>query len=328
MKRIFSIGPLFLIVTILFACSGQPKQNKNGEENSNQSVDSINNTENTNASASTKPNGDQTQRKEVTEKTEQNIKTGDQVDSKSEKGQDQENSEKSQKQGIANSAKTAKNQSDSLSFILQGIVKGGARSEVILDKLGIAGDTKALASTTINKQDRFKFGGKIPQPGLYQLRFPSDRIIVVLEEGIQRIKVNFSDLDDYTAKGAGAEGTMFMLESFKLLNKYNQKGDSLRQIADSTSNNSKRSRIYEKLKKRQKKWHRQKLREMKALVKEAWSANSVAAPAIAVRAQVQKDMAFFEKLHKDFKEQYPDNYFVKKLGEKLENAREYLEQQE
>jgi hypothetical protein len=327
MKRLLAIASLFLIAPMLFACSGQPKQNQNSEENNNQSADSIDKTVDTNASASKKAN-DTIQPEKAPEEAEQNIQTGEQVSNKSVETQEQADPEKAQKQGTSNPAKTAKNSPDSLNFILQGIVKGGARSEVILDKLGIAGDTKALASTTVNKQDRFKFGGKIPRPGLYQLRFPSDRIIVVLEEGIQRIQVDFANLDDYQAKGAGADGTMFMLESFKLLNKYNQKGDSLRQIADTTPNNAKRARIYEKLKKRKKRWKKEKFREIKSLIQKAWDANSVAAPAIAVRAAVQKDMAFFEKMHTDFKDQYPENYFVKKLGEKLENAREYLEKRQ
>jgi hypothetical protein len=218
--------------------------------------------------------------------------------------------------------------SDSLNFILRGTVEGGARTEVILDKLGIAGDSEALASTIVNEEDRLQFGGKIARPGLYSLRFPSDQIIVVLEEGVQEIRTDFADLNEYEAKGDGAKGTRFMKRSFLLLNKYNNKGDSLRKVAKTTSNTDKKLRLYDILEKRQKNWNQDKFQEMKALIQEAWDANSVAAPAIAVRAQVQRDISFFENMHEDFKQQYPDNYFVQKFGDKLENARSYLEKQQ
>lgn len=216
-------------------------------------------------------------------------------------------------------------ESDSLTFILRGVVDGAARTEVILDKLGIAGDSKALASTVVNKDDRFQFGGKIPRPGLYSIRFPSDQIIVALEGGVQQVQADFANLDEYEAEGKGAEGTHFMRRSFLLLNKYNSKGDSLRKVAKTTSNTDKKLRLYDTLEKRQKSWNQAKFREMKALVQGAWDANSIAAPAIAVRAAVQKDLDFFKQMHADFKEQYPENYFVKKLGTKLQNARDYLE---
>ena len=240
-----------------------------------------------------------------------------QADSDPNLSQKQQSQAEQQTQGEADS--------DSLNFILRGVVDGAARTEVILDKLGIAGDSKALASTVVNKADRFQFGGKIPRPGLYSIRFPSDQIIVALEGGVQKIEADFANLDAYKARGEGADGTRFMRRSFLLLNKYNSKGDSLRKVAKTTSNTDKKLRLYDTLEKRQKGWNKAKFREMKTLVQEAWDANSIAAPAIAVRAAVQKDYDFFKRMHADFKDQYPENYFVKKLGEKLQNARDYLE---
>ena len=325
MKHFRSMGVIFLVTTLLLACNGPSNQNQNNGTGAQKGQDSQQTTQNSSAEkAAQKPAMDTSNPGKPPKKTGKSIKSGEAVKAPSIKDQQKTTQENLQSRSTSPADKSSQKGSDSLTFILQGIVKGGARSEVILDKVGIAGDTKALASTIVNQQDRFKFGGKIPRPGLYQLRFPSDRIIVVLKGGVQRIKTNFSNLDHYEAEGPGSKGTMYMLESFKLLNKYNQKGDSLRRVAENTENNSKRIRLYEKIQKKEKKWDKAKLKEMKALLKRVWEDESIAAPAIAVRAQVHKDMDFFERLYKDYKEKYPENYFVQKLGEKLENAREAL----
>lgn len=306
-----------LTFSLMAACSGGNSEPGNDNETNQTQTEKPDKKEKpASDTALSKPNA--SSKKGIEDAEEGNIQAGESVSA--EQNLESEQAAENEKKQSAND--------DSLTFILQCKVNGAARSEVILDKLGIAGDSRALASTVVNKGDRFKFGGKIPRPGLYRIRFPASRIIVVLKEGVQRIKADFDNLENFKAKGAGAKGTMFIKRSFEIMKHYNKKGDSLRKVADKTSNNQKMLRLYDTLDKRQEIWNRQKFKDLKALVRKAWDANSVAAPAIAIRTAVQNDIDFFEKMHADFKEQYPENYFVKKLGNKLENARDYLERQE
>ncbi len=217
------------------------------------------------------------------------------------------------------------NTNDSVNFILQGEVTGGANSEVILDKMGIGINVTPLASTVVNQQDRFRFGGKIPGPGLYQIRFPSQSIHIILTGGIMNIKTDIDNLNDYKVEGDGAEDTRLIRKLYQVMNRYNTMGDSLKKVLKKTDNTQKRLEIHDKMNKINKKKRRKKFQDIKALVKKAWDKNSIAAPVIAVRTELHRDLDFFRNLLEDYKKQYPNNTFVGALEDKLRKTEKYLE---
>lgn len=213
---------------------------------------------------------------------------------------------------------------DSLNFIVQGVIDGASRSEVILDKLGIGTDVSPLATSVVNEEGRFRFGGKIPRPGLYQIRFPSESIHVVLTGGILHIEADFDNMNDYQLEGDGAKDTRYIKRMYDVMNRYRQMGDSLKQAIENTKNSGKRIKLRKKLDKVNEQKQKKKFRDLKSLIQEASKDTSIAAPIIAVRAQLFRDLDFFKDLANQYKDVYPQSTFLKGLEEKIRKTEEYL----
>ncbi len=213
---------------------------------------------------------------------------------------------------------------DSLNFILQGVIEGGGDSEVILDKLGIGADVNPVATSVVNQQGRFRFGGKIPRPGLYQVRLPSQSFHVVLTGGVLHVETDIDNIGDYTVEGDGAKDTRYLKTLYKKLEKFNKMDDSLKKAIDNEENTQKRRKLREKLNKLNKRTKKQKFKALKSIVKKAWDDKSIAAPIIAVRIQLFRDLDFFKKLLRDYKDKYPRSTFVKSLEKKINKTETYL----
>ena len=316
------LGLLIIVAFMLNAGCGNGSSGNKGNDRNNSGQK-----EKTSQTANTKST-DQTASAAGNDTGQTQTKSGGQAEVKKVKNNDPNvvagnNTEKRSTSTMDTTPKS--NGNDSVNFILQGYVEGGANSEVILDKLGIGMDITPVATTVVNEGNRFKFGGKIPGPGLYQLRFPTQGVHIILNGGVQRITTDIDHLGDYKMEGSGARDTRFLQDMYAIMDKYNSMDDSLRRVLEHTEKSGKRMKIYDKINKLNKKKERLQFRDLKNLVQRAWDAESVAAPIIAVRAKINKDLDYFKRLHNAYKKLYPDNYFVKKLKEKINNVEDYWE---
>ncbi|MEA3496967.1 MAG: thioredoxin family protein [Bacteroidota bacterium] len=147
---------------------------------------------------------------------------------KNNKGED-ETTEVNVVQNNNNDEEETKNYYKKQRQIVEGYVKGGANLNVIIDELGI-GEINPLISVIIDESGGFNIDTEIPEPGIYQLRFPNGSIHLFLRGGKVTIKTDISNLGDYEI--IGSQESYHLKEMYMLLNKTNNKLKAIQKRAE------------------------------------------------------------------------------------------------
>lgn len=108
--------------------------------------------------------------------------------------------------------------------IIKGYIKGGANANVILDELDI-GQINPLVSKIVDERGGFMFDFEIPEPGIYQLRFPNSNIHLFLRGGQVQINTDISDVGSYEI--IGSPESYHLKEMYTILSEINHKTSSL-----------------------------------------------------------------------------------------------------
>jgi len=85
--------------------------------------------------------------------------------------------------------------------VLKGYVKNGANSNVILDEPNI-GQINPLQSVVVDQNGGFIFDFDVPEPGIYQIRFPHANIHMFLRGGNIQINTDISNVGSYEITGS------------------------------------------------------------------------------------------------------------------------------
>lgn len=216
---------------------------------------------------------------------------------------------------------------DSIQIDISGYIKDGANLEVILDQL-LVGEREPLTATVVGKNDRFGFVGKVEGPGLFQIRFPSNTIQIVLTGGPIELRTNINNIQDYEIEGeGGAEATKDFERMRRIRRQISQMDDSLRQVLEETEG-KKRIEIHKKLNKIHRRQDSLRLKRMKEFTKEMWEKKSIVAVLAATRMDVTKEPEFIRKVANEYKAIYPNNYFVESLLETVDQYDRWKKQKE
>lgn len=215
---------------------------------------------------------------------------------------------------------------DSIQIDIRGYIKDGENLEVILDQLLIA-EREPLTATVVDENDRFGFVGKVEGPGLFQIRFPSGTIPIILNGGEIEIKTDINNLNNYEISGeGGAEATKDFRRMRQRRGKIQRMDDSLQQVLEETEG-KKRIEIHKKLNKIHQKQDKKEQEFLKGFVQEMQEKESIVAVLGALRMDIKKDPEFVRSVAQQYHQIYPNNYFVESLLDKVDQYDKLMEQQ-
>lgn len=199
-------------------------------------------------------------------------------------------------------------------FVVYGHIEGGGFLDIVFDQIGIGSKIEPLASTVADSFGYFAFSGTINKPGLYQVRFPTGVVHIVL---VGNDSVTFeTDIDHISQyKITHGKETQQLTDFYYLLNKYN---DRLYKLQDRLDNSPRKEmlQLYDSLPLLQARIAADKSEDMKSFIDKL--GNSFAAVLALVYIDPEKDTRFLMKKTEQFEKLYPNNEFIKSLQEKVE----------
>lgn len=203
-------------------------------------------------------------------------------------------------------------QEATIPYVIEGFVENGGGVEIILDELGI-GDVYPVQSTAAGPNGKFRFEGKIPRTGLYQLRFQNGSIHLILNGGKVKVSTNIDHISGYSVEGSPS--SEMLKELYLTLEEFNTKVRNAQERLDNAPNRKRMLEVYDSLPRIYRKIGREKAAALKEFIDRADT--SLAGILAALYMDVKENTQYLEKVVKKYKKYYPDSRFVKALDKKV-----------
>lgn len=199
-----------------------------------------------------------------------------------------------------------------LQFIIEGEVKGGENLDIILDEIEVGG-MSPLASTVANEQGYFRFEGVQKVPHLYQLRFPTGNIHLMVSQGGVFVTTEYPEVHNYIVQGS--KESQQLKDMYHLLDAANQELKDINWRLQNEEDTRKLIALHDSLPEKYARIEREKTQMVKNFV--ASTQGSLVGLLAAMRINPEKNLKYLEEVLNEYEQRYPGHPYVEDLRTKI-----------